>query len=67
MNRLQNVGTTDRMTRILLGLLLLSSSFFLQSPLSVILLAVGIVAVITGVTGFCALYLLFGFGKHPRH
>lgn len=67
MNRLQNLGPTDRMVRILAGLLIIASSFFVQNTLSVVLLAVGIVAVITGVSGFCALYLLFGFGKHPRH
>lgn len=54
-----NVGTTDRIIRIILGLALLSLFFILDSGLKYIGL-VGIVLLITAFIKFCPLYTLFG-------
>ncbi len=57
-----NEGTTDRLVRIILGIILLVVGFILLSSMKVIaiiLLIVGFVALFTGITGFCALYGIF--------
>ncbi len=52
-----NEGTWDRAARIALGLALLSLAFIgPQTPWGFI----GIVPLVTGVTGFCPLYRLLG-------
>ena len=63
MVRLQNVGQNDRMVRIVLGLLVITTAFFVSQTLSILLLIVGILALITGVTGFCGIYFLLRLGK----
>lgn len=60
MSKLINVGTSDRVIRILLGVVLLVAGFLTHYVLSVILLVVGVVSLITGLFGFCAIYRLFG-------
>ncbi len=58
-----NEGTTDRVIRAILGIILLIAGYLLlgsSEVLGVILIIVGIVALITGITGFCALYSLLG-------
>jgi len=56
-----NENTTDRVLRVIFGLILLAIGIFgLQGTLAWILGIVGGVLVVTGVTGFCLLYRLFG-------
>jgi hypothetical protein len=63
----QNIGSVDRMIRILAGLILLSLVFFLEGNARwwgfVGLLPLG-----TGVLGWCALYTPFGINTcHTGH
>jgi uncharacterized membrane protein HdeD (DUF308 family) len=52
-----NVGKTDRLVRIVLGVLLIGNVFFaLQHPIGWI----GVVLLITGIAGICPLYSLLG-------
>ena len=56
-----NEGTWDRMIRIVIGLALgLVSWRTWPAALSFVSLAVGMIAVVTGVVGYCPLYQLFG-------
>ena len=56
----RNVGTLDRIVRIVVGLALLAG-FFLNADASLRwLYLVGIVPLATGLFGSCALYSLFG-------
>jgi uncharacterized membrane protein HdeD (DUF308 family) len=53
-----NVGKTDRIIRIVLGVLLIGNVFYaLQSPIGWI----GVILILTGILGMCPLYSLFGF------
>jgi uncharacterized membrane protein HdeD (DUF308 family) len=50
-----NVGKTDRIIRVILGLLLIGNVFFaLQHPIGWI----GVILLITGLVGVCPLYSL---------
>jgi len=52
-----NVGKTDRIIRIILGVLLIGNVFFaLQHPIG----WVGVILLITGIAGICPLYSLLG-------
>ena len=52
-----NVGKTDRIIRIVLGVLLIGNVFFaLQSPIGWI----GVILLVTGIAGICPLYSLLG-------
>lgn len=60
-----NVGSTDRMVRIILGAILIALPLLgivssLSSTLGVIMLIVGAVFVITGFVSFCPLYRIIG-------
>ena len=56
----QNVGSTDRLIRIVLGLILaVVGFFFVQSALGVILGIVGLVLLVTGALSWCPLYIPF--------
>lgn len=54
-----NVGTVDRMVRVLVGLVLLSLVFILESNTRWWGL-VGLLPLATGLAGWCALYKPFG-------
>lgn len=53
-----NIGSADRLVRIILGLLLLSLLFILDEGIKYIGL-IGIVLLLTAFIRFCPLYLLF--------
>lgn len=53
-----NVGSTDRIVRIVLGIILLSLLFILDGGVKYIGL-VGIILILTSLFKFCPLYLLF--------
>ncbi|MED3662153.1 DUF2892 domain-containing protein [Ureibacillus sp. FSL K6-8385] len=53
-----NVGTVDRIIRIILGLAILSLLFVLEGNLKYIGL-IGLIPLITGLAKFCPLYSLF--------
>jgi uncharacterized membrane protein HdeD (DUF308 family) len=61
----RNVGGIDRIARIVAGLALLLG-FFLNPDASLrFLYLIGIVPLLTGVFGTCALYRLFGISTCP--
>lgn len=55
----QSVGTADKMIRIVLGLGLLSLLFLLPPPMHYLGL-IGLVPLLTALTGRCPLYRLIG-------
>jgi hypothetical protein len=59
-----NVGSVDKVVRIIMGLALLSLIYFLDGNLRWIGL-IGIVPLMTAMMGFCPLYTLFGIRTCP--
>ncbi len=62
----RNEGILDRIVRVTLGLVFLPTGLFLLgglqgSLIGLIVTAVGAIGLITGATGFCLPYTLFGF------
>jgi hypothetical protein len=56
----QNVGSTDRIIRIVLGLILAVAGFFFMSgSLGIILGIIGLVLLVTGALSWCPLYIPF--------
>lgn len=55
----QNVGGTDRVIRIIIGLVLLSLLFLLEGNLKYLGL-IGIIPLFTAFVNWCPLYTLFG-------
>ena len=62
-----NVGTADRMIRLVLGAVLVVLYFTetLTGTLALVLLVLGVVFVITSIVGFCPLYSLVGLNTCP--
>jgi len=56
---MKNVGQTDKLIRIILGIVLLSMFFFVEGNAKYFGV-LGIIPLYTGLTGKCALYKLFG-------
>ena len=52
----KNEGTLDRVLRIVIGIALLGVWAGMNVPYGTVLLIVGLVALVTGLTGFCSLY-----------
>lgn len=59
-----NVGSIDRLFRVVLGLVLFSSYFWLQGSLRWIAV-IGVVPLLTAVFRFCPLYSLLGMNTCP--
>ena len=59
MKKFQNEGTTDRIIRAIVGLILLFIAYYgLTGVLSIIAYVLGAVAIITAIIGFCGCYKL---------
>ena len=56
----QNVGATDRALRIIIGSALIASGVYLQGISGIITGCIGIGLLLTGIFGFCMLYIPFG-------
>jgi len=57
-----NMGKTDRLIRVVLGVLLIGNVFFaLQHPIG----WVGVILLVTGIFGICPLYSLLGIDTKP--
>jgi len=58
----KTVGSADTAIRIILGLILLIIAFAVSvgHALKVILIVVGVIAILTAVTGLCPLYSVLG-------
>ena len=57
---MQNVGVLDSTLRILLGFALLFVGFIIAAPLKYVAFVGFLVMVVTGFSGRCPLYMLFG-------
>ena len=63
----KNESLTDRRIRVILGFAFITIGyFFLTGVTQTIVYGVGVIALITGVIGFCALYDLLGFSTLKR-
>ncbi|MBS3172349.1 DUF2892 domain-containing protein [Candidatus Woesearchaeota archaeon] len=59
-----NEGKWDRRIRFIIGILfLVISIFWLQNTLRLVFFVIGIISLITSLTGFCLLYNAFGFNS----
>ena len=56
---MKNVGSVDKIIRIVLGVVLLSLLFILNGDIKFLGL-IGLVPLLTGVFGYCPLYSIFG-------
>jgi hypothetical protein len=61
----RNVGILDRIARVTLGTVLLPSGLFLLgglqgNVLGLVIAGLGLIGLVTGLTGFCPLYVPFG-------
>ena len=62
----QNVGSVDRIIRIVLGLALIAVGFFvLVGAAGTIAGVIGFILLLTGLVGWCPLYRLFKFSTQP--
>ena len=58
-----NIGTVDRILRIVVGLVLIALTFTGVLP---VWGYIGVVPLLTGLVGFCALYTLLGICTKPK-
>lgn len=67
MNKMINESTTDRIIRVVAGLILaaLSLGGVVTGTFGTVLIVLGAVLLLTGVTGFCPLYALLRI--HTNH
>ncbi|WP_379970925.1 DUF2892 domain-containing protein [Ectobacillus sp. sgz5001026] len=61
---MKNVGSTDKVIRYIIGVVLLSLLFIIPSNLKYIGL-LGLVPILTAAFGFCPLYAIFGIKTCP--
>ncbi|WP_041623102.1 YgaP family membrane protein [Spirochaeta thermophila] len=61
-----NVGTIDRIIRVVLGLVLIGLGVFVRGGAYWWLTVIGAISLVTGAVGFCGLYTLFGISTCPR-
>ena len=57
-----NEGNLDRIIRVVLGLIIIGIGIYNQSWWG----AVGLLPLLTGLMGYCALYSVLGFNTCPR-
>ena len=62
MNLKQNESTTDRIIRVVVGLILVGIGWLVlaNSTFGIVLDTLGVILMITGATGICMIYKLFG-------
>jgi hypothetical protein len=65
-----NEGTTDRIIRLILGvvLILIGWPVLGNNTLGIVFDVIGVILLITGITGFCAIYRVLGINtiKIPK-
>ena len=66
-----NVGTPDRILRVLLGAILAALPFFVPSMAlpditGIVSLAAGVIFLATGAVKFCPIYGMFGWRTRPK-
>ncbi|MBT9372485.1 DUF2892 domain-containing protein [Rhizobium sp. CSW-27] len=63
----KNIGSIDRMLRIVAGLVLLSLFFIFPDASWRYVTLIGVVPLLTGLLSSCPLYSLFGISTCPVH
>jgi uncharacterized membrane protein len=62
----QNESSTDRMIRVIIGIVALAAGLFWFTGIAqIISYVVSAIALITGIIGFCGLYALLGISTYP--
>jgi hypothetical protein len=62
----QNEGSTDRMIRVIIGIVaLVAGLFWFTGIAQIISYVVSAIALVTGIIGFCGLYALLGISTCP--
>ncbi len=62
-----NMGTTDRIVRLIVGIALLLIAFLVfQGAWQIMLWVIGGILVVTGAIGFCPLYYPFHFSTKKK-
>ena len=64
----KNVGMIDRVVRIILGIILLIVVVMkmVHAPWSYLVALIGLIALVTGAVGTCALYSILGMNTLPK-
>jgi uncharacterized membrane protein len=63
----RNEGTTDRIVRVIAGIVLAALGLvLLKGTLGIVLAVVGAVLIVTGAVGTCPLYLPFGINTNKK-
>lgn len=62
---MRNIGSADRIIRIVAGLLVLSLLFLIEGNLKYLGL-IGLIPLITGLIGFCPLYVLLKMNTNKK-
>lgn len=62
---MKNIGSADRIIRIVAGLLVLSLLFLIEGNLKYLGL-IGLIPLITGLIGFCPLYVLLKMNTNKK-
>ncbi len=61
LKKIQNESQQDRMIRLVLGVVLaLAGYFFFSGTIQIVVYVLSVIALVTGLTGFCLLYKIFG-------
>jgi hypothetical protein len=65
----QNIGTVDRVVRVIAGLALAAAlvAGAISGPLATVVGLVAAILVVTGAIGFCPLYALFRISTRPAN
>lgn len=63
-----NEGPLDRLIRVSLGIVLyaIAAAGLVTAPVLYLVLLVGTIGLVTGVTGFCPTYVLLGISTLPK-
>lgn len=65
-----NIGEIERLARVFVGSLLIGWGIFFGNRIGIIMLAIGIIPLTTGLVGNCPLYTIFKnhyFGDYRKH
>lgn len=62
---MKNIGSTDKIIRVVLGIGLLSLLFILSGNIRLLGL-IGLLPIITAFIGFCPLYIPFGISTNKK-
>lgn len=62
----KNVGETDRIVRLLLGIAAIVGATLIQAPLSYALGILGLILITTGLLRTCTLYTILGINTNKK-